>query len=200
MGQSVPGSHHRNMLLLLSLVSSALAAPQFYPYAYPSAYYQYPVHYPMVHPVYGYPHQAIYPSATAGAPMQRIGVATSSLLAAVSGTLGTTTLTTATVEGTVRFEQNAITDLLQSNDAKMLIYLKGNPTTALANACGTAMTAAETITEIQSPLVILNGFWVTGRATGFNLDGTNSKSALRGMVIQVESGGSIIGCTNAALA
>merc|ERR550532_1861276 len=69
------------MLLLLSLVSSALAAPQFYPYAYPSAYYQYPVHYPMVHPVYGYPHQAIYPSATAGAPMQRIGVATSSLLA-----------------------------------------------------------------------------------------------------------------------
>merc|ERR550532_3289754 len=70
------------MLLLLSLVSSALAAPQFYPYAYPSAYYQYPVHYPMVHPVYGYPHQAIYPSATAGAPMQRIGVATSSLLAA----------------------------------------------------------------------------------------------------------------------
>merc|ERR1711997_235455 len=183
------------------------------PYAYPSAYYQYPVHYPMVHPVYGYPHQAIYPSATAGAPMQRIGVATSSLLAAVSATLGTTTLTTATVEGTVRFEQNAITDLLQSNDAKMLIYLKGNPTTAiptstnvkigvptLAAACGTAMTAAETITEIQSPLVILNGFWVTGRATGFNLDGTNSKSALRGMVIQVESGGSIIGCTNAALA
>ena len=133
-------------------MSSALAAPQFYPYAYPSAYYQYPVHYPMVHPVYGYPHQAIYPSATAGAPMQRIGVATSSLLAAVSGTLGTTTLTTATVEGTVRFEQNAITDLLQSNDAKMLIYLKGNPTTAiptstnvkigvttLAAACGTAM-------------------------------------------------------------
>lgn len=133
-------------------MSSALAAPQFYPYAYPSAYYQYPMHYPMVHPMYGYPHQAIYPSAAAGAPMQRIGVATSSLLAAVSGTFGTTTLSTATVEGTVRFEQNAITDLLQANDAKMLIYLKGNPATAiptstnvkvgvtgLAAACGTAM-------------------------------------------------------------
>merc|ERR1711997_1294847 len=105
---------------------------------------------------------------------QRVGVATSSLLAAVSGTWATTAIPTST-------------------NVKIGV-------TTLAAACGTAMTAAQTITEIQSPLVILNGFWVTGRATGFNLDGTNSKSALRGMVIQVESGGSIIGCTNAALA
>merc|ERR1739848_777290 len=76
-------------------------------------------------------------------------------------------------------EENPTTAIPTSTNVKIGV-------TTLAAACGTAMTAAQTITEIQSPLVILNG--------------TNSKSALRGMVIQVESGGSIIGCTNAALA
>ena len=52
---------------------------------------------------------------------------------------------------------------------------------------------------VNAPVQI-NGFWVTGATTGYNIDASNSNTSMKNMRLQVlDSTGAIIGCSAAAL-
>ena len=53
--------------------------------------------------------------------------------------------------------------------------------------------------EVNAPWQF-NGFWVTGSSTGFNINGENGKTSMKGMFLQVTDNTGIIGCSEAALA
>ena len=53
--------------------------------------------------------------------------------------------------------------------------------------------------EVNAPWQF-NGFWVTGSSTGFNINGENDKTSMKGMFLQVTDNTGIIGCSEAALA
>ena len=108
-------------LLLLSLVSTAIAAPQYYNYAPYPIYPQgsYPV-YPVMYP--GRVAPPMYPAY----PMQTVdsrGLITFSSLMSVSGKLemDSTSTPAKTVEGMAEFHQNFAT----GSNSKYKIYLKG---------------------------------------------------------------------------
>eukprot|EP00091_Calanus_sinicus_P003465 TRINITY_DN13634_c0_g1_i1.p1 TRINITY_DN13634_c0_g1~~TRINITY_DN13634_c0_g1_i1.p1 ORF type:complete len:146 (-),score=58.85 TRINITY_DN13634_c0_g1_i1:62-439(-) len=116
------------MLVFFSLVSMAMAAPQYYQYpiyqhGYPLYQPSYPLAYPgRVAPVYpGYP----YPAAPIPSVDSRLssGPITFSSLLQVAGTMekDTTTTPARTVAGTVEFHQNFLT----GSNSKYKIYLNG---------------------------------------------------------------------------
>ena len=59
---------------------------------------------------------------------------------------------------------------------------------------------SQKLTEITAPFFLLNGFWVSGISDTMNIDGSDSKTSVKGMFVTVsDSTGAIIGCS-AALA
>lgn len=47
---------------------------------------------------------------------------------------------------------------------------------------------------------MINGFWVQGIADGYNLDGMNGKTSIKGKYLQVQNAQSeVIGCSENAL-
>jgi len=204
------------MLLLLTLVSTATAAPQLYPLyqqGYPIYQHGYPVGYPArAVPSYpgGYPYQPAYqPAYPSGSPTvdSRTFLGIPSLLTwsaklDVKGNFkkDTTTTPARTVEGTVEIYQNPAT----GSNSKYNIYINGgndmaNKKYKIAAASSCTATGMD-IVEVTAPFILINGFWVSGIADMFNIDGADSKTSLKGMFLTVSDSTGVIGCTDAALA
>jgi len=211
------------MLVFLSLISAAMAAPQLYPYYGSYGMYGYPSYgYPMVqspmvsaYPLAGYPSVgqriAPYPMAgtrnliTLGNFLQLNGVFEQVATA-------TTTVPATTVKGNFNIQQNGILDVFSGNEAKFTMYLMSSADLTGKNvkimfATGASCVAAIAATTTHKELAMvnvppsINGFYISGTTKGFNIDGMNSKTALMGAsnwLVLTESG-SVIGCSKTAL-
>merc|ERR1719403_41626 len=178
---------------MLSVVTAAAllavcsAAPQYYypPYAMYAAPYPY-----QGYPVYG----AVSPDTASSRLL------TFSSLQSVSGKFEITG--TNTVSGSAEFQQNPLT----GNNSKYSFYLNGSgvmPNMKYKIGVGSACSATPTTTlvEVTSPMFMLNGFYVKGTSTTVNVDGSGSKVMAKGMFVSiVNSSGTLVGCTTAALA
>merc|ERR1712012_927522 len=207
-------AHHHKHVSVPKPSCHGSCSPQ-YPYNmyYPGLSYQpMPVGYnpAVVRGVYNpYP---MYPSAyplvsqAQQQPIQR-GLISFENLLQVNGKFKTddTTPPAMVVSGTFEFDQNFGTDLLYGNNAHYKIYINSGSTdltgknVALKFASSCAATDGTMFAEVNAPWQI-NGFWVTGSSTGFNIDGMNSKTSMKGMFLQVTDNTGIIGCSEAALA
>jgi len=216
------------MLVFLSLLSAAMAAPQLYPYygsygsygmygAYPG--YGYPmiqspvVNYPAAYPLASYPHQRI---ATAGYPMAdtrnliKLGnfLELNGLFEQVA--TATTTAPVTTVKGNFNIQQNGILDVFSGNEAKFTMYIMSSTDLTGKNikvnlGTGASCLAASTGTLVELAMVnappSLNGFYISGATTGYNIDGMHSKTALMSATnwIVLTESGTVIGCSKTAL-
>lgn len=186
------------MLLLLSLLSVATALPQFYPYqgVYP---YQgiYPGYYPAYYPGY-------YPAYPAMDQVASRNLFTLSSFQTAKATIGTsTTLTNLVLTGDALFEQNP----LGFGTTSYRVYLNGNNIAnrkyqlSLATDCtGTGNVLLGT--PVTAPIVLVNGFYIQGTTTAFNVDGTNNQVSVLGKRLLVwdqttAQPGTIVGCTAA---
>merc|ERR1719195_2292410 len=104
-----------------------------------------------------------------------------------------TTQASLVVVGTINLSQNLVTDFLNGNEAQYKIYVQSSGTTdltgknirlGLASSCTTAATDTSATATATAPSEIfatinappqLNGFYIAGRTTGYNIDGKNSK-------------------------
>jgi len=125
-------------------------------------------------------------------------------------TMAATPTTTASqvIVGTVNIQQNLVTDFLNGNEAQYKINVRTTGTldltgqnimVGIASDCITPASGTGVVATINVPPT-LNGFYVAGRTTGFNIDGMNSMTSLRGMRMQIlnAAGDMIIGCTSDA--
>merc|ERR1712244_138422 len=74
--------------------------------------------------------------------------------------------------------------------------------TTMAGDTTASQVIVGTVEVSQNPLTdFLNGFYISGRTTGFNIDGMNGMTSLTGMRMQIldAAGTSILGCTEGAL-
>merc|ERR1719341_2829172 len=178
-------------LVLLSLIGACTAAPQ-YGYGYPAAYHQYPV----------YP---IYPAETAASSR---GIFTLPSFQTATGTLKTgmavtSQTATTTTSGTVEFQQNPFT----GDNSIYKIYLNG-PTAGTKYSIGLAATCDSTATvtalgnDVTAPAFLVNGFYVKGTSTTFNVDGNGTPATAKGqfLIVKETSSGTVVGCTDAAIA
>lgn len=125
-----------------------------------------------------------------------------------AGTLtSTATSTTAVpavlaVTGNVEFQQNPFT----GDNAAYNIYLNGanmaGKSYQLQLATDCAGTAAQDLgTKITAPIILVNGFYIKGTSTAFNIDGNGTPVSIRGMRLLVkDSLNAIVGCTDAVFA
>jgi len=217
------------MLVFLSLLSAAMAAPQLYPYYGNYGMYGYPGYgYPMVQsPVVNYP-AGYHPLATY--PNQRIITNGYPMAAPVAGTrnlikfgnflelngvfeqvaTATTTVPMTVVKGNFNIQQNGILDIFSSNDAKFSMYVMSSTDLTGKNIKVNLATGADCVAAIAAGLTELtmvnappsiNGFYISGTTPGYNLDGMNSKTSLMGATkwLVLTESGTTIGCSKAAL-
>jgi len=170
------------MLLLLSLLAVASATP-LHQYYYGS-YNPYITHYYNVPAVYGV--DGVYGVDPAGR-----GLITSALVMNERATFSTaaavTGMTAKTITGTASIKQNPLT----FNRGHYTLYLANAPANTkyrigVAAGCTDALAAAGTaLTEITTPLVLVNGAWITGVSSTHNLNGGGGKVDLTGMMVTV---------------
>merc|ERR1711987_27804 len=211
------------MLVFLSLLSTALAAPQLYPtygtYGYPG-YGDYPVHHPVYAPrvLPAYPH-VVGQQVVQGVPATRTVVKLGSFLE-INGMFeeGTTLATgvTSTIKGNFNIQQNGLLDLFSGNEAKITAYIMSSNDLTRQNIklwigdgadCVEALagTGSSSIAPMEIAMVnvppSINGFYVNARTTGFNIDGMNGKTSLMGATkwLLVTQAGAGIGCSMASL-
>jgi len=212
------------MLVFLSLLSAAMAAPQLYPYYGSYGMYGYPgygypmiqspvVNYPAAYPLATYPHQRI---ATAGYPMAdtrnliKLGnfLELNGLFEQVA--TATTTAPVTTVKGNFNIQQNGILDVFSANEAKFTMYVMSSTDLTGKNikvnlGTGASCLAASTGTLVELAMVnappSLNGFYISGATKGYNIDGMHGKTALMGAThwIVLTESGTVIGCSKTAL-
>lgn len=112
------------------------------------------------------------------------------------------------IVGTVQITQNLVTDFLNGNDASYKINIQsGGPPAGqniilgLAADCMTPATAGLTPDVRFATVSVPPLPWISGRTTGFNINGLNGKTTLRGRRLQIlnAAGTDIIGCTEADL-
>merc|ERR1740128_846126 len=178
-------------VVLLSLIGACSAAPQF-GYGYPGAYQQYPV----------------YPSYPAETAASSRGIFTLPSFQTATGTLTkATTVTsqaaTTTTSGTVEFQQNPFT----GDNSIYKIYLNG-PTAGtkysigLAAPCDSSAAVTALGNDVTAPALLVNGFYVKGTSTTFNVDGNGTPATAKGqfLIVKETSSGAVVGCTDAAIA
>merc|ERR1712241_838506 len=213
-----------NMLVFLSLLSAAMAAPQMYPYYGTYGMYGYPGYgYPMVHsplvnyPASYYPAQRLmtYPVAS-GSPMagtrNLIKFGTFPELNGVFEQVATATTTApvTTVKGNFNIQQNGILDVFSGSEAKFSMYIMSSNDLTGKNikvnlGTGASCLAASTGTLVELAMVnappSINGFYISGTTKGYNIDGMNSKTALMGSTnwLVLTESGTVIGCSKTAL-
>jgi len=220
MGQSIPDSQTTNMLVFLSLLSTALAAPQLYPtygtYGYPG-YYPMSVYPGSAYPVYPRVLPGYYPQVvgSVGSPATRTGVVKFGNFLEINGVFeqvatATTTVPMTIVKGNFNIQQNGILDIFSGADAKITAYIMSSTDLAGKNVklhigtgadCVAAFAAGPTEVAMVNAPPSINGFYINGRTEGFNIDGMNGKTSLMGAnkwLIITESG-TIIGCSKTAL-
>jgi len=216
------------MLLLLSLAASALAAPQTFwnPYMVPHVYNQHPIVYAQhgVYPYAGYPthYAAGYPANMVGRNIWPLSLSnvkdskasfettTSTCGGTVAGAAGTDACT---VSGEVIFSQNGLKDILCGNNGGLSINLQGSGMktgnkyklfVSSVAGCLLATATRTEIVEITAPVVgIDNGINVYMCTDGYNVDGSNSKTAVDGMYVAIQdttSAATIVACGSAVLA
>merc|ERR1712212_519517 len=222
-----PTLERQDMLLLLSLAASALAAPQTFwnPYMVPHVYNQHPIVYAQhgVYPYAGYPthYAAGYPNMVARNiwPLSLSNVkdskasfetSTSTCGGTTAGTAGTDSCT---VSGEVIFSQNGLKDVLCGNNGGLSINLQGSGMKTgnkyklfitSTSGCALATSTRTEIVEITAPVVgANNGINVYMCTDGYNVDGSNSKTAVDGMYVAIQdttSTATTVACGSAALA
>merc|ERR1719433_2529728 len=193
------------MLFFLALFSSALADPQYLPYTGYTGYY---------HPYQGYPASPAYQPASLlyYPPHQRVAsnnVLTKSLISfgnflQINGEFmaDTTTTPARTITGTINIQQNGLLDAVTGQNAKFNLHIQNNDLTGkeLKVQLGTGTDAPVDLATVTAP-PSLNGFYINGPTTGYNIDGMNSKTSLMGtnkwLMIADTTG--VIGCSKAAL-
>merc|ERR1711994_488391 len=122
----------------------------------------------------------------------------------------TTTAPVTTVKGTFNIQQNGILDIFSSNDAKFSMYVMSSTDLTGKNikvnlGTGASCLAASTGTLVELAMVnappSINGFYISGATTGYNIDGMNSKTALMSATnwLVLTESGTVIGCSKAAL-
>merc|ERR1712061_244457 len=222
-----PTLERQDMLLLLSLVASALAAPQmtyWNPYVVPHMYNQHPVVYAQhgVYPYAGYPthYAAGYPVARNIWPLSLSNVKDSKASFETStstcgGTQGAIGSTACTVSGEVIFSQNGLKDVLCGNNGGLTINLQGSGMKTgnkyklfvdTATACLLSSTAGtrKEIVEFTAPLVgANNGINVYMCTDGYNVDSSNGKTGVDGMAVGImdtTSTAKTVACGSAVLA
>merc|ERR1712203_434203 len=213
-----PTLERQDMLLLLSLVASALAAPQMTywpPYVVPHMYNQHPVVYAQhgVYPYAGYPtHYAsgypvvrnIWPLSLSNVKDSKASFETST--STCGGTQGAIGSTACTVSGEVIFSQNGLKDVLCGNNGGLTMNLQGTGMkTGNKYKLFVSSTATSTeIVEITAPVVgANNGVNVYMCVDGYNVDGANSKTAVDGMYVglmDTTSTAIVVACGTAVLA
>merc|ERR1712045_1037267 len=179
MGQSLPDSQTTNMPVFLSLLSTALAAPQLY---HPYGTYGYPGYgyYPVQHPVYAprvlpaYPH-VVGQQVVQGVPATRTVVKLGSFLE-INGMFeeGTALATgvTSTIKGNFNIQQNGLLDLFSGNEAKITAYIMSSNDLTGKNiklwigtgaTCEAALAASPVEIAMVNVPPSINGFYVNAR-------------------------------------
>jgi len=215
-----------SMLVFLSLLSTALAAPQLY---HPYGTYGYPGYYNGYYPTAGLLHHQLAPrvlpayphvvgqQVVQGVPATRTVVKLGNFLE-INGMFeeGTTLATgvTSTIKGNFNIQQNGLLDLFSGNEAKITAYIMSSNDLTGKNIklhigtgtdCMTALAATGTDAPVEIAMVnvppSINGFYVNARTTGFNIDGMNGKTSLMGATkwLLVTESGVGIGCSMASL-
>merc|ERR1712020_637897 len=127
---------------------------------------------------------------------------------------GTTQGTSAcTVSGEVIFSQKGLKDVLCGNNAGLTLNLQGSGMKtgnkyklflSSVSGCGLATATRTEIVEITAPIVgANNGINVYMCVDGYNVDGSNSKTAVDGMYVAIQdttSTATTVGCGSAVLA
>merc|ERR1712183_866109 len=122
----------------------------------------------------------------------------------------TTTAPVTTVKGNFNIQQNGILDVFSSNEAKFSMYVMSSTDLTGKNikvnlGTGASCLAASTGTLVELAMVnappSINGFYISGTTTGYNIDGMNSKTALRSATnwLVLTESGTVIGCSKTAL-
>merc|ERR1711992_182371 len=206
------------MLVFLSLLTAVMAAPQVYPYyGNYGMYHGYPGYgYPMVHtgyPVAAYPAQRLAPTYPVAATRNLVKFGNFLEINRMFEQVATATATVpmTTVKGNFNIQQNGILDFLSGNEAKLSMYIMSSNDLTGKNVkawigtgsdCVAALAAGPTeILSVNAPPSI-NGFYINGATTGFNIDGMNGKMSLKGAdkwLLLTESGANLIGCSMMAL-
>ena len=156
--------------MFLSLLSTALAAPQLY-YGYPG-YPGYPMSaypgsvYPgSAYPIYG-PGRvlpAYYPQVVGqhvvGSPATRTGVVKFGNFLEINGVFeqvatATTTVPMTIVKGNFNIQQNGILDIFSSNDAKFSMYVMSSTDLTGKNIKVTLATGADCVAAITAGLTV----------------------------------------------
>jgi len=214
------------MLVFLSLLSAAMAAPQLYPYYGSYGMYGYPSYgYPMVqspmaaYPRLGYP--AAYPISYPGLIPSQAGSAATRGVVKLGNFLeinglfeqvatATATAPVTTVKGNFNIQQNGLLDIFSSGEAKFSMYVMSSNDLTGKNikvnlGTGASCLAASTGTLVELAMVnappSINGFYISGTTTGYNIDGMNSKTALMSATnwLVLTESGTVIGCSKTAL-
>ena len=212
------------MLVFLSLLSAAMAAPQLYPYYGTYGMYGYPGYgYPMVqsplvnypaayHPLAGYPNQRILTNYPVAGTRNLIKLGNFLELNGLFEQVATATTTApvTTVKGNFNIQQNGILDVFSGNEAKFSMYVMSSTDLTGKNikvnlGTGASCLAASTGTLVELAMVnappSINGFYISGATKGYNIDGMNSKTALMSATnwLVLTESGTVIGCSKTAL-
>merc|ERR1711910_293955 len=203
--------HRKDMLLLLSLAASALAAPQmtyWNPYVVPHVYNQQPIVYAQ-HGVFGFPsHYAagipvattrdIWPLSLSNVKDSKASFATSTSTCGGT-TAGTAGTSACTVSGEVIFSQNTLKGSGMKTGNKYKLYVDSS-----AASCTLPAATRKEIVEITAPVVgVDNGINVYMCTDGYNVDGSNSKTGVDGYsvaIVDPTSTATTVACGTAVLA
>ena len=128
-------------------------------------------------------------------------------------TVGIAGTSACTVSGEVIFSQNGLKDVLCGNNAGLTLNLQGSGMKtgnkyklflSSVSGCGLAAATRTEIVEITAPIVgANNGINVYMCVDGYNVDGSNSKTAVDGMYVAIQdttSTATTVGCGSAVLA
>merc|ERR1712203_861006 len=115
-----------------------------------------------------------------------------------------------TVKGNFNIQQNGILDVFSGSEAKFSMYVMSSTDLTGKNikvnlGTGASCLAASTGTPVELAMVnappSINGFYISGATTGYNIDGMHSKTALMSATnwIVLTESGTVIGFSKTAL-
>lgn len=204
--------------LLFVLAATASAAPQYYPvspYLQQPVLYGHPISYG--HHAYGLPYAyapSVMPYAqsrtnTLFGGLESFGDITTTNSVCGGTVAGTAGTAACTVTGRAEFSSGGIKDLICQGNAGLTLNLQGSGVKAnnkytIYVASDVALTAATAskVVEFTAPIVGPGGVNLYFCADGFNVDGSNSKTAVKAKYVVVQdttSTATTVGATEAVL-